>query len=210
MYLTLVNCNSILGPKGIQDKQYTHREILLNQTEIRLYLSFSNWFGTKRTSVWFQINQKMVNTIWFRFDLIIFRKDFSVCIAEGSVAFKARVPSFLQEHKNCNIINFHINKTLCLISAHKKLTVTGHTVKAGSYEASVAATHFLQPKLVAGTFIIDPFDIKFDLHLFLQAATVIGTIGRRLIPANKERCHHQFWLQRVCCSNNGCLMSTRV
>ena len=26
-------------------------EILLNQTEIRLYLPYSNWFGTKRTSV---------------------------------------------------------------------------------------------------------------------------------------------------------------
>ena len=54
-------------------------EILLNQTEIRLYLPFFDWFGTKRTSVWFQINWKMVNTIWFLFDLIRFRKYFSVC-----------------------------------------------------------------------------------------------------------------------------------
>ena len=62
--------------------QHTQRnifEILLNQLEIRLYLSFSDWFGTKRTSVWFQINWKKVNTIWFRFDLIRFWKDFSVC-----------------------------------------------------------------------------------------------------------------------------------
>ena len=29
--------------------------------------------------VWIQINWKMVNTIWFRFDLIVFRKYFSVC-----------------------------------------------------------------------------------------------------------------------------------
>ena len=43
-------------------------EILLNQTEIWLYLPFSDWFGTKRTSVWFQINRIMVNTIRFRFD----------------------------------------------------------------------------------------------------------------------------------------------
>ena len=63
----------------------THRifffEILLNQTEIKLYLPFSDWFGTKRTSVWFQINRKMVNTIWFRLELMRFRKDFffSVC-----------------------------------------------------------------------------------------------------------------------------------
>ena len=59
---------------------YTHREILFNQTEIRLYLPFSDWFGTKRTvSVWFQIDREMLNTIWFRFDLIRFGKDFSVC-----------------------------------------------------------------------------------------------------------------------------------
>ena len=48
---------------------YTQRNlfgILLNQTKIRLYLTFLNWFGTKRTSVWFQINRLMVNTIWFR------------------------------------------------------------------------------------------------------------------------------------------------
>ena len=49
--------------------------ILLNQTEIRMYLPYSDWFGTKRRSVRLQINQKMVNTIWIRFDLIRFRKD---------------------------------------------------------------------------------------------------------------------------------------
>ena len=58
-------------------KCYTNRslfEILLNKTEIRLYLPFFDWFGTKWTSVWIQINRKMVNTIWFRVDLIRFRK----------------------------------------------------------------------------------------------------------------------------------------
>ena len=54
-------------------------EILLNQTEIRLYLPFSNWFGTKQMSSWFQIDRTMKNTILFRFHLIQFRKDFSVC-----------------------------------------------------------------------------------------------------------------------------------
>ena len=53
--------------------------ILMNQIEIRLYILFSDWFGTKRTSVCFQINLKMVNTIWFRFYLIGFRKPFSQC-----------------------------------------------------------------------------------------------------------------------------------
>ena len=60
---------------------YTQRNIfgiLLHQTEIKLYLSFSDWFGTERTSVWLKINRKLDNTIWFRFDLIRFRKDFSV------------------------------------------------------------------------------------------------------------------------------------
>ena len=63
--------------------RYTQRnifEILLNQPGIRLCLPFSDWFGTKRTSVWFQINREMVYTIWFRVDSTRFRKYFSVCI----------------------------------------------------------------------------------------------------------------------------------
>ena len=55
-------------------------EILLNQPEIRLYLQISDWFGTKWTSVWFQINRKMVNTIWFLVDLIIFREKKKFCV----------------------------------------------------------------------------------------------------------------------------------
>ena len=61
---------------------YTKRnifEILLNHTEIRLYLPFCDRFGIKRTSVWFQINRNMVYKIWFRCDLISFRKYFSLC-----------------------------------------------------------------------------------------------------------------------------------
>ena len=40
----------------------THSEILLNQTEIKLYLPFSDCFGAKHTSVWFKINRKMAHT----------------------------------------------------------------------------------------------------------------------------------------------------
>ena len=65
----------------------THRnifEILFNPTEIRLYLPLSDWFGTANgqinASVCFQINRCMVNTIWFRFDLMIFGKYFSVSV----------------------------------------------------------------------------------------------------------------------------------
>ena len=53
--------------------------IILNPPEIRLYFPCTDWFRTNRTSVRFQINRKMVNTIWFRVDFIRFRKDFSVC-----------------------------------------------------------------------------------------------------------------------------------
>ena len=53
---------------------YTQRNLfeifLLNQPEIRLYLLFSDWFRSKRKSVWIQISREMVNTIWFRFYLI--------------------------------------------------------------------------------------------------------------------------------------------
>ena len=66
---------------GVQS--YTPRnifEILLNRPEIRLYLPCTDWFGFKRTSVWIQIYQKMVNTIWYRVDFIWFQKDFSECI----------------------------------------------------------------------------------------------------------------------------------
>ena len=70
--------------KPLQKPHYTHTqrnifEILLNQIEIRLCLAFYDRFGTKWMSDWLQINRKMVNTIWYRFDMIRFRKDFSVC-----------------------------------------------------------------------------------------------------------------------------------
>ena len=50
-------------------------EVLLNQPEIRLYfIIFNDWFGTQTDVVrlLFQIDRKMVNTIWFRVDLIRF------------------------------------------------------------------------------------------------------------------------------------------
>ena len=52
---------------------YAQRNHIKNQTEIRLslYLPFYDWFGTKRTSVWFQIIRKMVNTIWIWFEIIV-------------------------------------------------------------------------------------------------------------------------------------------
>ena len=48
-------------------------EFLSNQTQIRLYLLFFNWYGTKRTSVWFHLK------ILFCSNSTTFRTDFSVC-----------------------------------------------------------------------------------------------------------------------------------
>ena len=63
-------------------KHITHKThlsgILLKQTDIKLYSPFSDWFGTKRKFVWFQIYRKMVNSIWFWFDFTRFQKNFSV------------------------------------------------------------------------------------------------------------------------------------
>ena len=53
--------------------------ILLNQTKIKLYLSFSDWIGTKRNSVCSQINRRMVITIEICYRLTRVIKDFSAC-----------------------------------------------------------------------------------------------------------------------------------
>ena len=58
--------------------QRTLFKILLNQIQIRLYLPCTDWFESIRTSVWIQINRKMVNTIWFHVDLIRLCENFSV------------------------------------------------------------------------------------------------------------------------------------
>ena len=70
----------------------------------------SDWLGTKRTSVWFQINRKMVNTIWFRVDLIRFRKDFSV--SERFTRAENRITNFCEwnisaagDHRNRRLFN---------------------------------------------------------------------------------------------------------
>ena len=69
---------------GLHAEKYLLHLVMLNQTDIWLYSPFSDWFGTKWKSVWFQINRKMVNTIWFGFDLIRFGKHFSVWQGRGA------------------------------------------------------------------------------------------------------------------------------
>ena len=70
---------SITAQVGVFYTQRNFFEFLLNKTGIRLYLPFSNCFRAKQTSVWFQINRKLVYTIWFQFDLMWFGKYFSAC-----------------------------------------------------------------------------------------------------------------------------------
>ena len=61
--------------------KYTQRN-LIKSNRNQIVFTISDWFGTKWTSVWLQIKRKMVNRIWFRVDLIRFRKKFSVCMGE--------------------------------------------------------------------------------------------------------------------------------
>ena len=86
--------------------------MLLNHTEIKLNLPFFNWFRTKRTSVSFQINRKIRNTIWFRCDLTIIRKYLCIwepsakayrvvcwlCVGWQTVTKSARLVQFLQTY----------------------------------------------------------------------------------------------------------------
>ena len=51
--------------------------ILLNHSKFELYLYFSDWIGTKRNSIWHQINRKSVITTQIWFDSPRFRIDSS-------------------------------------------------------------------------------------------------------------------------------------
>ena len=73
-----------------------------------MYLPLSDWFLTKRTSVWFQINRKMVNTIWFWVDLIRFRKVFSVCTLSQ---LDLRFMSIWQEYDRTDNFRLIMNQT---------------------------------------------------------------------------------------------------
>ena len=96
-------------PRCLNGIYYIQRnlfEILLNLNEIRLYLPFFNWFGTKQTSTWLQINRETVNTIWFRFDSIRFWNDFSVCrISAKNIFFQHDISNISNQ-----LFSFHIKK----------------------------------------------------------------------------------------------------
>ena len=79
------------------------------------------WFREMRVSradvrlIKFQINRKMVNTIWFLFDLIWFRKDFPVCSSHQwllqSVAWIVASEAFVMDRNiiSSTVLRFIIN-----------------------------------------------------------------------------------------------------
>ena len=66
------NCNQ-------HTEKYFQSLIKSNRNQIVFTMHRLIWKQTDTVRLLFQINRKMVNTIWFRFDLIGFRKYFSVC-----------------------------------------------------------------------------------------------------------------------------------
>ena len=72
-------CKNLKQNTKQRRSQFTNKYFrnLVYQTKIRLHSSFWDRFGIKRNSIWFQINRKMVNPIWFRYDSTrFFRKYF--------------------------------------------------------------------------------------------------------------------------------------
>ena len=72
-------------PIDVEEQAKARRSCLMGRGKVgvkfsmkQLYLPFSDWFGTKRTSVYCQINRTMVNTIWFRLDLKRFTSTLSM------------------------------------------------------------------------------------------------------------------------------------
>ena len=61
-------CVHTLPASVIAEKRNERNRLLIivKLTEIGLYLPFPDRSGNKRSSIWFQINRKMVNTISFR------------------------------------------------------------------------------------------------------------------------------------------------
>ena len=103
-----------------QKKNRSYNHILLNMIVEKLYLSFSNWFENKRNAIWFQINRKMINKIWFRLDLTRFRKDFSVCRRNSSILCKPdKLPHTLH-----NLWNLRKNSMVLTTSWSVEVVVT--------------------------------------------------------------------------------------
>ena len=131
-------------------------KILLHQIKIRLCLPFSGWFGTKRASTLFQINRKMVYTIWFQFDLMRFRKDFPVCTVYTREKCNS-VPGWINRTTvntfrligasensiicNLEIVQIYFVLNLKTFSVHKLWTVKKrHGTSVGWYQKSLTSS----------------------------------------------------------------------
>ena len=119
----VTKCQSGVSVSRNNHQTYTQRnifEILLKQTEIRLYLSCTDWFGTAngRVRLLFQLNWKLVKTFWFKFDEIRFWKDFSVCRNNHHNLNSTRNESYF--FLACSWESFSDNSLFCLRTCWKK------------------------------------------------------------------------------------------
>ena len=106
----------------------------LNQIVITIFRLI--WNQTKRTSVWIQINRKMVNTIWFRFDLISFGR--FLCVHKGYSAAvlreilyqkkmtRLRVVIAIQLNCYCNQVLFFDKESSLLFSRIEIVNLRGY------------------------------------------------------------------------------------
>ena len=96
--------------------------IALILTHIRLYLPFSDWFGIKLTSFCFKINRKIVNTIWYRFELTRFEKVFSVYTDQSGIPGRSGVPLGIMEMSHWNPSEQH--RSMVLMGSRGALSKT--------------------------------------------------------------------------------------
>ena len=75
--------SSLAAKRRSQNAKRTAKTLNLTISVCIYHAPFDLEQQTDTVRLLFQINRKMVNTIWFRFDLIKFRKDFSVYIHWG-------------------------------------------------------------------------------------------------------------------------------
>ena len=68
------NCYTHIWSLYIHTEKYFRNLLKSNRNRIVFTFFQLIWNSKWTVSVWFQINRKIVNTIWFRFDLIRFRK----------------------------------------------------------------------------------------------------------------------------------------
>ena len=80
-------------------------DCIYQQSQLKiLYLLFSDWFGTQRSSIWCSINGKIINTTQIWFNLTRFRIVFSV-LGNSRLVYRPRLVK-LQQKKNFRLSFF--------------------------------------------------------------------------------------------------------